>query len=39
MAVWVAGILVLLLRQGTPDHKDGVALLPKRGQKRAQVEL
>lgn len=39
MTVWLAGIVVLLLRQLALDSKDGVALLPQSGQEGVQVEV
>lgn len=39
VAVRLASVIVLLLGQFTLHHKDGVALLPQRGQKGAEVEL
>lgn len=38
MAVWLACVFILLLRQLPSDYKDGVALLLEGGQEGSQVE-
>lgn len=38
MAIWLACIFILLLRQLPSDYKDGVALLLEGGQECTQVE-